>query len=185
MLRHRRRSADFSAKVATFVFAVSACGGAESTKPSGSTGNTPGTTAVEFTDAQVSGLARAATGWTYYKNRPDTLLRSTASGHAEARLRTRFNALAATMLDAGGKVRAGASFPDSSLIVKELIIGTTLSRYAVMMKMRSSTNAGGGWLWAYYAPDGSTQISITARGGSCVACHGSGIDLVRMNDSHP
>jgi hypothetical protein len=100
-------------------------------------------------------------------------------------VRTRYNARAAALLDANGKVRAGASFPDSSLIVKELITGTTLNRYAVMMKMRASGNAGGGWLWAYYAPDGSSQISIREQGRSCVSCHSSGIDHTRMNDAHP
>ncbi len=145
---------------------------------------TPGTSAL--TDAEVSALARATTGWTYYKNRPDTLLRSAGSGHAEARLRTRYNAQAATQLDANGKVRSGASFPDSSLIVKELIVGGTLNRYAVMMKIRGSANASaGGWLWAYYAPDGSAQIGIGGKGGACVGCHSSGIDYSRMNDSHP
>jgi hypothetical protein len=158
---------------------TTACGGDDSSAPPGQ--NPP----AELTDAQVSALARATSGWTYYRNRPDTLLRSQGSGHAEARLRTRFNARAATQLDASGKVRAGASFPDSSLIVKELIIGGTLNRYAVMMKMRNSANAGSGWLWAYYAPDGSPQIPITSRGAACVGCHSSGIDLTRMNDSHP
>lgn len=141
---------------------------------------------AEITDATVSALARASSGWTYYKNRPDTLLRSVASGHAETRLRTRFNARAATQLDAAGKVRAGADFPDSSLIVKELIVGGVLNRYAVMMKLRGSANASaGGWLWAYYAPDGATQIGIGGRGYACAGCHSVGIDFTRMNDSHP
>lgn len=159
---------------------VSACG---------SDDDGPGTQpppATEITDAALSTLARATTGWTYYKNRADTLLRSAGSGHTEARLRTRFNAKAAAQLDAAGKVRAGASFADSSLIVKELIIGGQLNRYAVMYKLRGSANAGtGGWLWAYYAPDGSPQIGIAGRGAACVACHSAGIDQVRMNDSHP
>ena len=162
--------------------ALGACNGSND----GGSTTPPPPGATELTDADVSARARATTGWTYYKNRSDTLLRSAGSGHAEARLRTRFNAVGATQLDAAGKVRAGASFPDSSLIVKELIIGGTLSRYAVMMKLRGSANASaGGWVWAYYAPDGSTQIAITGRGAACVACHSSGIDYVRMNDSHP
>jgi hypothetical protein len=141
---------------------------------------------VEPTDVTLSALATESAGWTYYKNRADTLLRSVGSGHVEARLRTRFNARAATQLDAAGKVRVGSSFPDSSLVVKELIIGGVLSRYAVMYKLRGSSNAGtGGWLWAYYAPDGATQIGIAGRGGACQSCHASGVDHVRMNDSHP
>jgi hypothetical protein len=158
---------------------LAACGGGSDD----SAGPVPGN--PELTDAQLSALARAATGWTYWRNRPDTLLRSNGSGHVEARLRTRFNARAATMLDATGRVRAGAVFPDSSLIVKELIIGNVLNRYAVMYKLPSAANANGGWLWAYYAPDGSTQIAITSRGGACVGCHTPGIDRTRMNDSHP
>jgi hypothetical protein len=134
---------------------------------------------------QLSALARASTGWTYWRNRSDTLLRSNGSGHVEARLRTRYNARAAAQLDANGRVRAGAVFPDSSLIVKELIIGNTLNRYAVMYKLPSAANANGGWLWAYYAPDGATQIALTSRGGACVGCHTPGVDRTRMNDSHP
>ena len=161
------------------LIALAACGGGDA--PGAGTSPSP----VDLTDAQVSALARVSTGWTYYRNRSDTLLRSVGSGHAEARLRTRYNSIAATQLDANGRVRAGASFPDSSLIVKELIIGGTLNRYAVMLKRRTSANAASGWLWAYYAPDGAPQIPITARGGSCVGCHAAGIDLTRMNDSHP
>ncbi len=172
-VRHRR------VMVAVLIAAGTACGGA------GDGATEPGASGGELTDAQVSALARAPAGWTYYRGRPDTLMRSTGSGHADARLRTRYNARAATQLDAAGKVRASASFPDSSLIVKELISGSAVSRYAVMMKMRGSANAGGGWLWAYYRPNGDTEISIAARGAACTACHGSGIDLTRMNDSHP
>lgn len=164
----------------TLIVCMAACGGNAGTEPSPTAGSR------DVTDASLSALARAGSGWTYYRNRPDTLLRSTGSGHTEARLRTRYNARAAALLDANGKVRAGASFPDSALIVKELIIGATLSRYAVMFKLRGSSNAdAGGWLWAYFAPDGSTQIGIAGRGASCTGCHRSGIDFTRMNDSHP
>jgi hypothetical protein len=170
-----KRAVSFAA-----ILAAVACGGdSNATQPPPASGS-------ELTDAAVSALARVGNGWTYYKNRPDTLLRSQGSGHAEARLRTRFNAIAASQLDAAGKVKAGASFPDSSLIVKELIIGGALNRYAVMMKLRGSVNASpGGWLWAYYAPDGSTQIGIAGKGAGCASCHALGIDYVRMNDSHP
>lgn len=172
---HRRLAVGVTGACAAVVVA---CGGGT---PAGPAGNG----AASLSDSQVSTLARAASGWTYYKNRPDTLLRSAGSGHAEARLRTRFNAAAATQLDGSGKVRAGASFPDSALIVKELIIGGTLNRYAVMMKARGDANAAGGWLWAYYAPDGATQIGVAGKGAACVSCHASGIDFTRMNDSHP
>ena len=170
---------------------ATACGGAGEGAGGGAGSGTgggatePDASGGEITDAQVSALARAPAGWTYYKNRPDTLMRSTGSGHGDARLRTRYNARAASQLDAAGKVRANASFPDSSLVVKELISGSAVSRYAVMMKVPGSANAGRGWLWAYYKPNGENEISIAARGAGCTGCHESGIDLTRMNDSHP
>ena len=148
-------------------------------------GTQPTAPAGELTDAQVSMLARAPSGWTYYRNQPATLTRSSGSGHTESHLRTRYNEVAATQLDADGKVRGNAAFADSSLIVKELIAGGTLNRYAVMMKMRGSENASSGWLWAYYRPDGSTVISITNQGTACTGCHSTGIDYTRMNDSYP
>ncbi len=159
---------------------VASCGGSEGTllpPPGGQT---------QITDADVFRLSQVTAGSVWYKNSPDTLARSAGSGHSELRLRTRFNARAASQLDASGKVRAGTVFQDSSIIVKELINGSTLIRYAVMMKLPSSSSAGtGGWLWAYYSPTGSAQISISSRGGACVGCHSSGIDQTRMNDSHP
>lgn len=148
-------------------------------------GSQPTTSGGELTDAQVSMLSRAPSGWTYYRNRPDTLSRSSGSGHSESHLRTRYNEVAAAQLGADGKVHGNAVFADSSLIVKELIAEGTLNRYAVMMKMRASDNAGDGWLWAYYRPDGSTLISITSRGAACTGCHSTGIDYTRMNDSYP
>jgi hypothetical protein len=160
---------------------VAACGGGGGAP---SAPSADGASAL-ITDAEVSALVRAPTGWTYYKLRSDTLVRAAGSAHGDPRLRTRYNAIAATQLDASGRVRAGAVFPDSALIVKELINGSTLSRYAVMMKLRGSSNAGGGWLWAYYAPNGATQVGIGGKGSGCVGCHGSGIDFTRMNDSHP
>lgn len=139
---------------------------------------------TDLTDADVSSLARSTGPWTFYKNRADTLLRSQVSGHSEARLRTRYNSIAATQLDANGKVRTGASFPDSSMIVKELIVGNKLERFTVMLK-RNSTNAGAGWLWAEYAPDGTALVSLMAKGRACTGCHVTGIDYTRMNDGHP
>ena len=159
---------------------VAGCGGGGSPASPLTTDGAP-----QLTDADVSSAARASAGWTYYKRSLDTLPRTAGSGHGETRLRTRYNAVAAAQLDANGKVRSGASFPDSSLIVKELYSGSALSRFAVMMKVRSSPNAAGGWLWAYYSPEGATQISIASKGGSCASCHAGGVDFTRMNDSHP
>lgn len=165
----------FTIRPLLFILFAAACSASDSVQPG---------QARELSDEDLSSLARAAGPWTFYKNRPDTLLRSQVSGHSEARLRTRYNAVAAGQLDANGKVRSGAQFPDSSLIVKELIVGNTLERYTVMLK-RSSTNAGAGWLWAEYAANGATLVSLTAKGRACTGCHVLGVDYTRMNDGHP
>jgi hypothetical protein len=137
-------------------------------------------------DAAVQALASVRSGWVFYKNRPDTLNRSQGSGHPEARLLTRYNAKAATQLDATGKVRAGAVFPDSSIIVKDLINGNSLVTVAVMMKLSKSPQATpDGWIWTEYSANGNVAASVNSRGQSCTGCHGSGIDFTRMNDSQP
>lgn len=158
-----------------------ACGGNDSTGPA--PGSDP---ALAVTDAQLKSLVGARASWTFYKKKADTLARSASSGHPEARLRTQYNPAAAAMLDANGKVRAGVIFPDSAIIVKELIDGSSLSTIAVMMKLAKSPQAGaGGWVWGYYRPNGEVRTSVDQRGSGCTNCHSSGIDYTRMNDGHP
>jgi hypothetical protein len=137
-------------------------------------------------DATLLALATGAGPWTYWRNSPDTLASSPSSGHGERRLRTRYNALAATQLDPTGRVRANPVFPDSSLIVKELYTGSRVTTYAVMLKLRASPyNSESGWLWAELDPSGGVKISATERGGRCVGCHrvGAAVDFTRMNDA--
>ena len=131
-------------------------------------------------------LANASATWAYFKNSPALIPRASTSPHPETTIRVRYNAFAASQLDATGRVKAGALFPDSSVIVKELYNGTTLSTIAVMMKFTGSQSAGfGGWVWAVYGANGSVQYSTAGRGGACSNCHSVGIDYTRMNDSHP
>lgn len=148
-------------------------------------GLTPGTgPAVSDTDLQV--LIQPAGTWKYFKNLTTPFARASTSPHPESFIRVRYNTYAATQLEANGRIKANASFPDSSVIVKELSNGTTISTYAVMMKLNGSSSAGfGGWIWAEYKPGGATQYSTTGRGAACSACHSQGIDYTRMNDSHP
>jgi hypothetical protein len=146
----------------------------------------PGT-GPEVPDATMQYLAQSTIGpWTYFRNSPALIARASSSPHPETTIRVRYNAFAAGQLDATGRVRAGAVFPDSAMIVKELYNGMTLSTIAVMLKVNGSKSAGfGGWIWAEYRADGSVQYSTASRGGACSACHSIGIDYTRMNDSHP
>lgn len=144
----------------------------------------PGTGA-SLSDATLYSLIQGDASWTFYK-RSATPITRTSQPHPESRALVRYNTHAATQLDAAGKVRSGASFPDSSIIVKELLNGSTLATYAVMIKMRNSASAGpGGWIWAEYGPTGSVKFPTASRGSACTACHVAGTDYTRMNDSHP
>ncbi len=147
-------------------------------------GLTPGAGSA-VTDADLVRLSKTDATWTFYKRSATPITRSSRP-HPDAQALTRYNTRAATQLDAAGKVRAGASFPDSSIIVKELSDGSTIATYAAMMKLRGSSSAGfDGWIWAEYSPDGAVKYSTTGRGGACSDCHSQGIDYTRMNDTHP
>ena len=136
-------------------------------------------------DADLKTLIQANPNWVYYKRSTTPITRSSVP-HPEQQALVRFNPQASTQLDASGKVKTAASFPDSSVIVKELSTNGVLGTYAVMMKLRNSASAGfGGWIWAEYERDGRVRYSTSGRGAACSSCHSPGIDYTRMNDSHP
>ena len=142
-------------------------------------------TGPSVSDATLYSIVRGDPSWTFYKRSATPIARSSRP-HPESHALVRYNARAATQLDAVGKVRSGASFPDSSIIVKALSNGSTLATYAVMMKLSGSASSGpGGWIWAEYGPAGAVKFSTTSRGSACTSCHVAGIDYTRMNDSHP
>ncbi len=175
------RAPSGKARIALVVAMVSFAAGCSSDPLKGLA---PGTGA-NVSDAALFSLTRGDASWSFYK-RSSTPITRVSRPHAESQALVRYNARAATQLDAAGKIRAGASFPDSSIIVKELGNNGAVSTYAVMMKLRGSASAGfDGWIWAEYSPTGAVTYSTTGRGGACSSCHSSGIDYTRMNDSHP
>lgn len=122
-------------------------------------------------------------GYTYYQN-GDLLTGVSPSPHGSFRLR--FNATALAALDSTGELPAGSSFPNGSVIVKEVGTASAVSLYAVMKKDPSNSNAGSGWLWAEYEPGGSVAYSVARNGEGCISCH-SGTpnrDLTRTFDLH-
>lgn len=165
------------------IFTLSGCIKEESTPV------IPTSSSVTVSDASLYTLIKSTSNYQFYKFSFDTLAKNSGtSGHSEPKIRTKYNAKAATQLDAGGKVKVSPNFPDSSLIVKEIInTDGSLSYYAVMMKLRTATNAddGGKWVWAKIGPTGSALFSTELKGSGCTGCHGSAFDFTRMNDSHP
>lgn len=98
----------------------------------------------------------------------------------------KLNAIANSVLDQDGKVPEGVSFPNGSLIVKEVIEKGKLTLYASMKKDSSNSFAGENWVWGEYEPDGQVYFSVSRKGNGCTGCHGGNpnSDLTRAFDLH-
>jgi hypothetical protein len=138
-------------------------------------------------DASLFGLATSVSAFSYYKNSPDTLDADPASPHF-AFVRVKFNPRATASLNVSLSGLSAASFPDESLIVKEVYDtrGGGLQVYAVMLKMRGAGNNGDGWIWGEYRADGTVIYSAARKGDQCVGCHRlpGAVDLVRTFALH-
>lgn len=98
--------------------------------------------------------------YSYYQN-GNTLSAASPSPHGSFKLK--FNSTALAALDSTGELPSGATFPNGSVIVKEVVSGSGVTLLAVMKKEPSNANAGSGWMWAEYEPDGSTVFSVGKR----------------------
>ena len=143
---------------------------------------------AEGIDLELLNMARETSGFVWYKNSDAWLAKSQGSGHNYISLRTRYNATAATQLDGDGKVMANASFPDGSLIVKELTSGSSVERYAILYKRSDSEHADDrGWVWGYVNEDGTVATTAEEKGAICTGCHlqPDNIDYMLMNKFFP
>ena len=144
---------------------------------------------ITVTDHDLYEMAIETNGFTWYKN-SETLLNSTEeSGHSQKLLKTRFNAVAATKLDANGKVIAGSVFPEGSLIVKELFDdGPEVSVYAIRLKNSDTGNSDDkGWVWTILGADGEVLETSLNKGKNCIKCHtqDDNIDYMLLNKFFP
>ncbi|GIV32833.1 MAG: hypothetical protein KatS3mg031_0368 [Chitinophagales bacterium] len=124
-------------------------------------------------DKQLLDMAVPVNGFVWYKYSDALLNRSAGSGHNYPFLRTRYNSVAATVLDSSGKIIPGNVFPEGSLIVKELYSNSsTLSRYAMLYKKAGDPNAdASGWIWGYVNADGTVAQAASLKGSGCRGCH--------------
>ncbi|MES2621312.1 MAG: hypothetical protein V4615_10715 [Bacteroidota bacterium] len=111
-------------------------------------------------DKALFNKSKDATGFTYYKNDITVLPSSSGSPH-NSFFRVRFNAAAQAALTDNGKLPVGNSFPDGSLIVKELYDSQS-GNLALL---------AAGWLWAEFKPDGKAAYSTSKKGEGCISCH--------------
>ena len=122
-------------------------------------------------------------GFTFYQS---GVLLSGASPNPHGSFKLRFNAIAFAALDNSEELPTGSSFPDGSVIVKDIYNGSSIDLYAVMKKDASNTKAGSDWLWAEFGTDGSMVYSIDKKGSGCTGCHGGSPsrDFTRTFDLH-
>ncbi len=136
-------------------------------------GATPPPTALT-TDAELFALITSTQPLTTYPLFPlvDSVTSGTLNGSTahQPLVRVRMNSTALAALP-NGRFPAGGSFPDGSLILKEILSGGTTQIYAVAYKDSGNPLAGNGWLWAEYYPNGNVLFSISTRGSGCVPCH--------------
>ncbi len=140
-------------------------------------------------DQQLYDMAKSTDGFTWYKNSSAPLEKSAGSGHAYPFLKTRYNSTASSQLDSIGKIMSDASFPEGSLVVKELLNSSNgIERYAILYKDSGNSSAdANGWVWGYINADGSVAVSATEKGSSCISCHSQtgSIDYMLMNAYFP
>lgn len=145
----------------------------------------PGTEQIS-TDPQLFALVTQTQPFTSYTLFPrvDSITSGTLNGsHAHRPMvRVSMNAAAFGALQ-NDTLPAGSSFPDGSIIFKQIVDNAQTVLYAIMVKDRSNPLAGNGWLWAEYEPSGTVRFSITSRGSICTTCHaleeGTRHDFVR------
>jgi len=142
-----------------------------------------------ITDAALFDIAKQTTGFTWYKRSDALLAKGAKSGHSEPFKRTRYNAQAATHLDAAGKVKEGTVFSEESIIVKELVnADRSFSGYALMLKRKADPSAdANGWVWGYVLASGAVRDAAARKGAGCIGCHSisGNIDLTLMNVTNP
>ncbi len=141
--------------------------------------------AAAGTDLDLLNFAKETTGWTYFENSNTYLNKSSGSGHKFDKLRTRYNAIAATQLDTIGRIKDNAIFADGSLIVKDLTDDTHhVERYAILYKKAGHPDADAkGWVWGYVNADGTVSTPASDKGKICINCHSQSgsIDYTLMN----
>lgn len=150
--------------------ALAACGGDDSASPE------PDPVERIETDAELLDLVMQREPFTTFTLFPNT--DSLISGRLEGSeahqplVRVSMNAKALTAL-VSDTLPDGATFPDSSIIFKEVRGSTQTFFYAVMYKDRDNPLAANGWLWGEYRANGSPfpNGTIEGRGVNCVSCH--------------
>ena len=141
---------------------------------------------VLISDETVYNLVKTSS-LSFFKKSSDTLQVDPASPHGSF-IRVLMNPKAQSVMNDSLNALIQSSFPDESLIVKEVYNtkGGALQNYAVMYKFKGALNNGSGWIWNELEPDGKVIYSAGKKGDQCTSCHseGTNADLVRTFALH-
>ncbi len=115
-----------------------------------------------YGDKALFDSTQVTTGFTYYKNKPDTTYAGNHGPHGEFKLK--FNKIAYVGLTDTGRIPKNTKFPNGSLIVKEVV------RNGIKAIMYKKDNA---WLWGEYESSGKTIFSVSSNNAqtTCINCH--------------
>jgi hypothetical protein len=137
-------------------------------------------------DAELFSKAQRKDGFVYYNFSTEYLETPEDAEHKSKYLRTKYNYLAATILDSNGLVIPGSIFPEGSLIVNEMSsIKGEPEKLAIMFKDAKNVYADkNGWVWSYLNADNTVIEPASRMGVSCIACHSKpgNIDMTLMSD---
>lgn len=115
----------------------------------------------------------------------DTVRPSSAFTAHSDYFKVRLNARARSVLGADGRLPVGKSFPDGSIIVKDIYSEKTGVRKLVAIMKKESANpySAQGWLWNELLDNGGDYVSVKGKGAQCVSCHTTNSrDFVRVFD---
>jgi hypothetical protein len=146
------------------------------TKDKGALPTTP------LTDELLLSWAKDTTGKFLYTSGSGSIMFTSDNIHGARPYKLRMNKKAFDACTSGGKLPTGATFPDSSMLVKELRnTGTdnVIDQFAILYKHN------GNWKWVEYKPDGTMQQKIADDASFCTSCHISNRDNVFTFDVHP
>ena len=119
--------------------------------------------ALAYTDFALRDSCETSAAFVYYKNDPSAVYSGSNGPHGTFKLK--FNHKAYSQLTDGGKLPVGSVFTDGSMVVKEIVSGGKLTKYALMYKLK------GAWLWAEFTPDLVKDLSVNDNSSLCTSCH--------------
>ncbi len=127
-----------------------------------------------LTDESMYASVKDNSGYVYYKNDASIKASSKSTAHGTW-FNLLFNSVASAALTDNGKLPVGVSFPEGSIVVKELYETQQggLKYIAVMQKASKNENQNGGWVWGEFEADGKVYSGIGTKGGGCAGFHSS------------